>query len=67
MQIIKEEPAVIIGAIQAAIALAVSFGLKLTTDQIGAIVAIAAVVLSIVLRQKVKPMAMLTKAEKEGK
>jgi len=51
----KTEPALILGAVQAAIILAVSFGLKLSLEQQAAILAVAAVVLSIVTRQLVTP------------
>ena len=51
----KTEPAIILGAVQAIIVLAVSFGLELTTEQTAAIFSIAAIVLSIVTRQLVTP------------
>lgn len=49
------EPVLILGAVQAIVALAVSFGLDLTTEQVGAITAAAAAVLSVVARRKVTP------------
>lgn len=55
----KTEPALILGAIQSAIALAVSFGLRLTPEQIGGILALSAAVLAIVTRQLVTPNAKL--------
>lgn len=54
------EPAVIIGLIQAAIALAASFGLDMTPEQIGALVAITAAVLSVVTRSQVTPVNKAT-------
>lgn len=52
-----KEPAVILGAIQAALALGLSFGLQLTTGQVGAIMAAAAAILAVVIRQQVSPVA----------
>lgn len=53
---IKSEPAIIVsGLVPAVIALVTSFGFELTAEQTGAIVAIVAVVLSIVTRQTVTP------------
>lgn len=49
------EPAVIIGLVQAAIALAVGFGLDLTTEQTAAILAFTAAVLAVVTRSQVSP------------
>lgn len=53
----NREPALVMGAIQAAIALAVSFGLDLSPEQIGALLAFSAAVLSLVVRAKVTPSA----------
>lgn len=53
MKWLKSEPALIVGALNAALALAVAFGLHLTADQIGAITAAAAAVLAVVIRQAV--------------
>lgn len=55
----RTEPALILGALQSAMALAVSFGLSLTPEQIGAILALSAAVLAIVTRQLVTPNAKL--------
>lgn len=52
----KTEPVLILGAVQTAIALVVSFGLDLTAEQVGAIVAFSAAVLSVVARRKVTPV-----------
>ena len=59
----KTEPALILGALQAIIVLAVSFGLDLTTQQQAALFSVAAIVLSIVTRQLVTPTT-LPKAKK---
>lgn len=51
-----KEPAVILGAIQAILALGLSFGLHLEPTQIGAIMAAAAAILALVVRQQVSPV-----------
>lgn len=51
-----KEPAVILGALQASLALGLSFGLHLTPAQIGAIMAAAAAILALVVRQQVTPV-----------
>lgn len=50
------EPAVILSLVQAAIVLAVSFGLRLTPEQTGAILALTAVALGLITRTKVTPV-----------
>jgi hypothetical protein len=52
---IKSEPALVMGLIQSAVVVAVSFGAKLTAEQSAAIFALVAVLLSIVTRQMVTP------------
>lgn len=52
----KQEPVLILGTIQAAIALIVAFGLQLEPEQIGAIVAFSAAVLSLIARRQVTPV-----------
>jgi hypothetical protein len=54
---LKNEPALIVGFVQAVLALAVSFGLGLSVDQVGAIVAVAAAATSVLLRQQVSPVS----------
>ncbi len=51
----NKEPALIIGLVQAAIALTVSFGIELTNEQTGAIMAITAALLALLTRSKVTP------------
>jgi hypothetical protein len=51
-----KEPAVILGAIQSILALGLSFGLQLEPTQIGAIMAAAAAILALVVRQQVTPV-----------
>jgi hypothetical protein len=50
------EPAVILGAIQAVLALGLSFGLQLTSGQMGAIMAAAAAVIALLVRRQVSPV-----------
>jgi hypothetical protein len=55
-----KEPAVILGALQAILALGLSFGLRLDPPQIGAIMAAAAAILALVVRQQVTPVKTQT-------
>jgi len=50
------EPAMVLAFVQALIVLLVSFGLKLTTDQTAAILALTAVVLGLLTRSRVNPV-----------
>ena len=52
---IKAEPALVAGAVQAVLALIVAFGVPLSDEQVGAILAVSAAVLALVVRQKVTP------------
>ena len=52
---IKDEPALAAGFVQAALALAVAFGLDLTPEQIGAVLAVTGATLAFVVRRKVVP------------
>jgi hypothetical protein len=52
---IKEEPALALALVQAVIALAVSFGLSLSPEQVGAILASVAAAAALFLRQRVSP------------
>lgn len=52
---IKAEPAMVMAAVQAALSLGVSFGLQLTVEQAGAIMAFSAAVLGLVVRRMVSP------------
>ena len=51
------EPAMVLAFAQAVIVLGVSFGLKLTPEQTGAILAVTAVALGLLTRTKVTPTA----------
>ena len=53
---INSEPALFYALVQNLITLAVSFGLNLTPDQIGAILVVTNTLLAIVVRQKVTPV-----------
>lgn len=49
------EPAMILGLVQTGIALSVTFGLHLSAEQIGAIMAFSASILALWTRSKVTP------------
>jgi hypothetical protein len=49
------EPAMVLALVQAMLALVVAFGLNLAPDQIGASLAVTAVVLGLVTRSQVSP------------
>jgi hypothetical protein len=51
----SREPALWLGLLGAVISLGVSFGLKLTAQQTGAVVSVAQVILAIAVRQSVVP------------
>ncbi len=53
--IFGREPAMVLALAQAVIALVVAFGLSLALDQIGAILAVTAVVLGLITRSRVAP------------
>lgn len=57
IQRIKEEPALVLGLMQACIVLGVSFGLSLSAEQTAAVLSVTAIILSIVTRQTVVPIA----------
>ena len=51
----SREPAMVLALVQAVIALVVAFGLSLAPDQIGAILAVTAVILGLITRSRVSP------------
>lgn len=57
----RREPALILGAVNALLALCVGFGLSVTPEQVGLINAAVAALLSLVVRQQVAPV----KADRE--
>jgi hypothetical protein len=56
MKNIRNEPALAITLLQAALAVGVSFGLRLSTDQMSAIVGLAAAASALLLRRRVSPV-----------
>lgn len=62
-QRIKREPALVAGVISAVIALAVSFGADLSSEQVGAIMAVVAAVTALFTRQQVTPVAKAAKRD----
>lgn len=54
---LKNEPALLLGLVQAVLAVAVSFGLSLSAQQVGAIVALTAAATAVVVRRQVTPVA----------
>ena len=57
MKLWGREPALVLGAVQAVLALVVAFGLKLSVEQTGAILAATAAILAVVTRSQVTPVA----------
>jgi hypothetical protein len=53
--IYDREPALVYGFVQAALVLVVTFGLRLPLEQTGVILAVTAIVIAILTRQKVSP------------
>lgn len=53
--IFGREPVLVLGLIRAIVVLAVSFGLRLTPEQIAAVYLVAEMVISVIARQRVKP------------
>ena len=56
---VKAEPALVCGAAAALIALGVSFGARLSTDQVGALMAAVSAVAALVTRAQVTPLVSL--------
>lgn len=53
----NREPVMFLAVLQAAVALAMAFGLKLSATEIGAIMAFTAAVLGLITRSQVVPVA----------
>jgi hypothetical protein len=51
----NREPALVMGAVQAILALILAFGVDLTSEQVGAILAVSAALLALAVRAKVTP------------
>lgn len=60
---LKGEPALVVALVQTTIALAVSFGLNLSPEQVGAIVAVSAAAAALFVRQRVSPVDAPAAAE----
>jgi hypothetical protein len=54
--IFGREPALIIGLVEAVLALVLAFGLNLSPEQIGGIMAVTTALLAVVVRQVVTPV-----------
>jgi membrane associated rhomboid family serine protease len=54
--ILGREPALILGALQAILALGVGFGLKLSPDQMALVLAASAAVFAVITRSQVTPV-----------
>jgi len=52
---LRTEPALVAGVVQALLALLLAFGVPLSDEQVGAIIAVSAAILAIVVRQRVSP------------
>jgi hypothetical protein len=52
---LKDEPALAAAVLQAILAVAISFGLDLSAEQVGAIVALAAAISALFVRRRVSP------------
>lgn len=52
---VRREPALVAGVVQALLALLLAFGVPLTDEQVGAVLALSAAVLAFVVRRKVTP------------
>lgn len=64
MNVLKVEPALVVGAVQAILALVVAFGFHLTPEQVGGILAATTAILSVVVRQAVTPNERVVVAAK---
>lgn len=53
----SREPALILGLVQSALALAVGFGLNLSTEQMGLLMAFSSALLAVITRSQVSPKA----------
>jgi hypothetical protein len=51
----NREPAAVLAAVQSALALMLAFGVRLSTEQVGTIVAVTSAVLGLIVRSQVTP------------
>lgn len=63
MNVYLREPALILAAVQAVLALALAFGFDLTEEQVGAVLAVTAALLGLVTRQSVNAKTRSTPLE----
>ena len=52
---LSQEPVLVLAVVQSILAVAVSFGLGLTGEQVGGILAVSAALLGLIARQRVTP------------
>ena len=52
---IRNEPVLVTGLVEAVLALLLAFGVNLSPEQVGAVLAVVAAVLALVVRRKVTP------------
>lgn len=64
MSVIRREPALVAGVVQAVLALLVAFGVGLSPEQVGAVLAVTAAVLALLVRGRVSPV--VADATEEG-
>jgi hypothetical protein len=57
---VRNEPVLVTGFVQAVLGLLLAFGLDLTNEQVGAVLALTAAVLAFVARKRVTPTARFT-------
>jgi hypothetical protein len=63
---IKNEPALVVGLVSAIIALLLAFGLSLTDEQVGGIMAVVVAILAVVTRSQVTPTRVVAAEVKQG-
>lgn len=63
---IRREPAIVAGVVQAVLGLLLAFGVDMTTEQTGAILAVTAAVLALFVRSQVTPVAGGGEGGEEG-
>lgn len=57
MSVIRSEPALVVGLVEAVLVLVVAFGLDLTVEQTGAILAVVVAIGAVATRAQVSPAA----------
>jgi hypothetical protein len=60
LSLVQAEPALVAGVIQAVLGLALAFGLDLSNEQVGAIMAVVAAILALAVRSQVTPTPSTT-------